>query len=352
MIRKAKTKTSSGTSAKVTVARMRRERLIHGTMDGYYLKNQAKSIVGNILFYSLVVGLSFAILYPLIRVLPVVFSEFRYLNDPDVIWVPIQFSMLSFRAAIRVGFGNFTNMGLTLVYAAVIAIVQIVISAMAGYSLGRVKFPGQTMVMIFVFMVIIVPPPALLIPQFLRFAQFEVLGIVGLFNNGQPLNLLNNQATLFILSFTGFGVKQAIFIFIFRQFFKGLPLELEEAALIDGCGFYKTFVRIAFPMAVPAIVTVFALAFVWNYGDTYLTGYFHPDGPYLANSLDLLFQYQNMEHLNNFIVRIYNLPFSTSFMFDAIKHAAALVYLAPLLLMYFISQRRIVENFERAGIVG
>ncbi|MCL1787340.1 MAG: ABC transporter permease subunit, partial [Defluviitaleaceae bacterium] len=285
------------------------------------------------------------------RVLPIVLSEFRHLDNPDVIWVPLEFSALSFRAAIRISFGNFTPMMWTVLYAAVTALIQIVTSAMAGYALGRVDFPFKKIVMAFVLLVIIVPPQALLIPQFLSFHNFDVFGLVTLIT-GDSINLINNPATLYLLSFFGFGVRQAIFIFIFRQFFAGLPAELEEAALIDGCGFYKTFIRIAFPNAIPAMMTVFVLSFVWNYGDTYLTGYFHPQGPYLANSLSLTYAAHNQQNLLQAIARLYNLPMVTTFVFDAVKHAAALIYLVPLLVIYFATQKKIVDNFERSGIVG
>jgi len=94
------------------------------------------------------------------------------------------------------------------------------------------------------------------------------------------------------------------------------------------------------------------LSFVWNYGDTYLTGYFHPQGPYMANTLSTTFAAQNQQVLLQGISRIFNLPVVTTFVFDAVKHAAALIYLVPLLVIYFATQKKIVDNFERSGIVG
>jgi len=338
-------------SHKFSVGKTRRNQFLFGPFDRYYAKVLLKKAITSVAFFTLVMGICFAILYPLIRVIPIVSSEFRQLDNPDVIWVPLEFSNLSFRAAIRVAFGNFTPMMWTVLYSVLTAVIQIITSAMAGYSLGRVDFPFKRIIMGAVILVIIVPPQALLIPQFLSFHSFDVFGLVTLFT-GSSINLINNPMTLYMLSFFGFGVRQAIFIFIFRQFFKGLPNELEEAALIDGCGFYKTFVRIAFPNAIPAMMTVFVLSFVWNYGDTYLTGYFHPQGPYMANTLSTTFAAQNQQVLLQGISRIFNLPVVTTFVFDAVKHAAALIYLVPLLVIYFATQKKIVDNFERSGIVG
>jgi multiple sugar transport system permease protein len=335
------------------VLQKRREQLIYGALDVPYLAKRGGVIVKRVFFYSLVLGLCFSILYPLLKIIPVVFSDFQDLGNPDVIWVPVKTSVLSFTAAIRLGFGNGSATLLTLLYCAAITLIQIMISAFAGYSLGRVQFPFRGLVMMLVIVTIIVPPQALLISQYLRFKHFDILGIITFFN-GKPLDLINKPYTLFILAATGFGVKQSIFVFLFRQFFMGIPQELEEAAYIDGCGFYKTFFRIVLPTAVPVITTVAALAFVWNYGDTYYTGYFNPDGPYLANKLARIFAANddNIQRVLDAVRRWYSVPRVSSFTFDAIKYAAALLFLSPLLILYFLVQRKLVENFERSGIVG
>ena len=259
------------------------------TADNIQLRRMTGTFVFRVFFYSLVIGLSFTMLYPLIKVLPAVFSDFSTLDDPNVVWVPLKFSITSFAAAFRIGFGN--NLGgmlWSLLYAAVIAAIQVASSTLAGYSLGRIEFPLRGFVMALVVVTIIMPPQALLIPQYMRFQKFDIFGIFTAIT-GQPLNLLNKPYTLYLLSALGFGIKQGIFIFIFRQFFKGLPIELEEAAYMDGCGFYRTFFCISLPNALPALVTASSLAFVWNCGDTYYTGYFHADGPYIASRLSTVF---------------------------------------------------------------
>jgi multiple sugar transport system permease protein len=331
--------------------RIRRENLLHGPMDMTYLSKRGKSLLLRILFYSVVIGLCFSILYPLLKILPTIFCDFEDLGNPDVVWIPIKTSILSLNIAIRFAFGNGKTMFLTLLYCTTISAIQTFISAFAGYSLGRVSFPFRGLVMALVIVTIIVPPQSLLISQYLRFKQFDILGIITFFRGG-PIDLINKPYTLYVLALTGFGVKQSIFVFIFRQFFQGLPNELEEAALIDGCGFYKCFFKIVFPTAVPAVTSVATLAFVWNYGDTYYTGYFHPNGPYLANTLAGIFSPSNVTSVLNAIKYWYSLPEVSNFTFDAIKYAASIIYLAPLLILYLFIQRRLVENFERSGIVG
>lgn len=319
--------------------------------DSYALKQTMTGLVYKFFLASLIMGLCFAILYPLIKILPVVFSDLEDLGNPDVIWIPIKGSVISFRAAIRLIYGNGLGMLKSLGYAAIVTIIQILICAMTGYALGRVKFRGSNFVFFLVILTFLVPPQSLLISQYLHFKHFDMFGIFKAFT-GNTVDLINKPYTLFIIAFFGFGVKQSLFVFILRQFFKGLPSELEEAALIDGCGFHKTYYLIALPNAVPAIMTAAVLSFVWNYGDTYYTGYFHPDGPYLSILLTRTFMPSNVSTVLRALSVWYDAPGVTTFAFDAVKQAAVTLYLMPLLVVYFLVQKKLVENFERSGIVG
>jgi len=319
--------------------------------DVFTTRRKIVNLVNSIFLMSLIIGLCFAILYPLIKLIPIVFNDVEDLGNPDVVWVPIKYSIISFKAAKRLVFGNGVTMLQSLLYSAVIAVIQIFVCAMAGYVLGRIKFKGNKIIMFLVILTFIVPPQSLLISQYLRFKQFDIFGIIKAMT-GSPVDLINKPYTLYILSFFGFGVKQSLFVYIFRQFFKGLPGELEEAAMIDGCGFYQTYFRVALPNAVPAIMTVAILSFVWNYGDTYYTGYFNPEGPYLSIALTNTFMSSNVQNVLKALQTWYDKPGVTTLAFDAVKQAAALIYLIPLLVVYFLVQKKFVENFERSGIVG
>ncbi len=147
-------------------------------------------------------------------------------------------------------------------------------------------------------------------------------------------------------------MNQSLFIFLFSQFFKNIPKELEEAALIDGCGFYKTYFRIMVPNAVPIISTVAILSFVWNYGDTYYTNYFSPNGGFLSTLLSTTFNSANKDYVMNAVRTWYDVPLVPDMAFDAVKQAGVLIYLIPLLIVYLIGQRKLVENLENSGLVG
>lgn len=319
--------------------------------DPLHRKRYFQNLVFKIFAASLIIGMCFTILYPIIKLFPTVLNDVEELGNPDVVWVPKTFSLVSFKAAIKLVYGNFSVMLLSLLYAASIAVIQVFISAMAGYVLGRIKIPGGGIIFVLVIVTFCVPDQALLISQYLRFKNFDVLGLFSLFTGG-TVDLINQPITLYLLAIFGFGLKQSMFVFMFRQFFLSLPKELEEAALIDGCGFYKTYFKIALPNAIPTIMTVSILSFVWNYGDTYYTGYFYPDGPFVSVKLSQRFAQTQSDTIVTAVQTWFDAPAASSFAFDAVRQAAVLIFLVPLLIVYFCVQRRLVENMEQSGLVG
>lgn len=318
----------------------------------YIRKRRLGRFIRGIFTGTIIIGMCFTMLYPLFKLIPNVISDLSDLGNPDVIWIPVKRSFVSFFAAKRfILKEGWLTMLKSLGYAGIIVFIQAFMSAMTGYAIARVKFPGVKMLFVLVLFVFLVPPQALLLSQYLHFKHFDILGLVTLFH-GSDVDIINKPITLYLLAFFGFGVNQSLFVFIFRQFFKNSPKELEEAAMIDGCGFNKTYFKIMLPNAKPAIATVLVLGFVWNYGDTYYTGYFHPDGPYLAHILKTAFQSANEYSVTRAVQIWYNIPVASSFAFDAVKQAGAIIYMLPLLVVYFIAQHWLVENIENAGIVG
>lgn len=319
----------------------------------YLFGNKVKH--GFVTFFTLVliVGLCFTILYPILKLVPIVFSSIDELGNPNVIWIPLEKSAVSFKAAIRFILPEgILTMVKSIGYAAGIMLVQVFFSAITGYALARVDFWGRKLVFAMVILVFLIPRQSLLLAQYIFFNHFDVLGIMNIFTTAGEVNLINNPIVLVLLAVFGFGVNQSLFIFLFSQFFKNIPKELEEAALIDGCGFYKTYFRIMIPNAVPIISTVSMLSFVWNYGDTYYTNYFNPNGSYLSTILSSTFSSANKEYVMRAVQTWFDIPLVPDMAFDAVKQAGVLIYLIPLLIVYLFGQRKLVENMENSGLVG
>ena len=313
----------------------------------------------NVLLGALIICICFAILYPLLTLMPLAFTDLRKLGDPNAIWIPSDFSLNNFEFVFRYVMRNeVTNRGdimilvKSVLYAVSIALIQLFMSAMAGYALARTKFWGRKLLFFLVIFVFLIPRQSFLITQYLNFKQFDLFGLVTLIN-GSPIDLINKPIILYLLAIFGFSVNQSLFIFILRQFFIAMPKELEEAALIDGLGFYKTYFRIMLPNAAPVLLTVGVLAFVWAYGDIYYTSYFHPDGPYFGKIIDMTFRDGNNRWYINVAARNwFQASQANNLAFESLKQASILVFLAPLLAVYFLVQRKIVENLDSIGIKG
>ena len=318
----------------------------------------AKQKVGNFAMSTvtliLILGLCFVIIHPFLKLVPTVLSHPEDLGNPNIIWLPEEFSTLSFEmASYHVMKQGAMTMVSSILYALAIMAIQVFVSAMTGYTMARVNYKwGTPLLFIMVVLSFLVPRQSLLVSQYVYFQHFDAFYVMRLW--GAEINLIGNPWSLYIMALLGFGVNQSLMILIFSQFFKNIPKELEEAALIDGCGFYKTYFKIMVPNAIPAIVIVAILAFVWNYGDTYFTRYFDPDGQYLGTKLATVFANNDTQKrmVQDTATRLFGLSKASDLTFDAVKQAGVLVFLVPLVAVYLFAQRWLVENLESSGLVG
>lgn len=320
----------------------------------YMAKKKVGSFTLNTITVILILGLCFVILHPFLKLVPTVLANPEDLGNPNIIWIPEEFSTKSFEMA---SYHVIKQGPMTLVksigYALVVMAIQVFISAMTGYTMARVNYKfGTPILFVMVILSFLVPRQSLLVAQYVYFQHFDAFYIMRLFN--METNLIGNPWSLYIMAMLGFGVNQSLLILIFSQFFKNIPKELEEAALIDGCGFYKTYFNIMIPNAIPAIVIVAILAFVWNYGDTYYTRYFDPDGQYLSSKLATVFANNDTQKrfVQDTATRLFGLSKASDLTFDAVKQAGVLIFLVPLLVVYLFAQRWLVENLESSGLVG
>lgn len=134
----------------------------------------------------------------------------------------------------------------SLFVAIVTTLGQVIISALAGYAFARMTFKWRDGLFLLVLITMLVPPQVNIIPLFFLMRQFHWINTY--------------QALILPGLFGGFG------IFMMRQYFLGLPKDLEESAKIDGCNIFSTFFKIALPLAIPAIATLSIFTFVttWN----------------------------------------------------------------------------------------
>lgn len=314
-------------------------------------KNKSLSLLWSFVRAVLIIGVSFTIVYPIMRYISAAVKDPVDIYNPNVYMIPVNYTLENLQYAIGV-LNYWPTLWNTLVLVTLTMLLQVISCALAGYGFARFNFPGNNILFAFVVLTILIPMNTLMLPMYLHFRTFDVLGIISLIKGTDGINLLNTRWPILILSATANGLKSGLYIYIFRQFFRGLPKEIEEAALIDGAGGIRTFFRIMLPNSVPSLVTVALFAFVWQYNDTYFASLFMPNVNLLAN-------------------KIASLPADTSLYLPTLmgyglnpaqradpNHVALIVdtgillAIAPLIIMYLFVQRYFVESVERTGIVG
>jgi multiple sugar transport system permease protein len=219
-------------------------------------------------------------------------------------------------------------------------VLQLFSCALAGYGFARLKFWGSGFLFMLVIFTIVIPPQTIMAPTYLHFRFFDVFGIYHLFTGKNGVNLIESYWPTFISSMFAMGMKNGLYIFIFRQFFRGLPQELEEASYVDGGGVLKTFARVMLPNAVPAIATVLLFSFVWQWNDDYYVNIFMANSVTLSRALALLPSIARPEYVGGFAEA------------SMLINTGILLGIMPIFLLYLFAQKYFVESVERTGLIG
>jgi len=314
------------------------------------VKNKSMAWLWSFFRLVLIVGIGFIIIRPILERISVAFKSPEDIYNPTIYMVPIHFTLDNVKHAMEI-LNYWPLLRNTLLFVILTTLLATVSSALAGYGFARFKFPGSNLLFAFVVLTILVPASTLMVPMYLHFRSFDVLGLVTLFTGREGLNLINTYWPSLIMAALGVGLKSGLYIYIFRQFFRGLPKEIEEAALIDGAGGIRTFLTIMLPNSIPPIITVMLFAFVWQYNDTFYASLFMNNSELIANSIAAL-----PANVNQKLPQLLGIV-GTEARADP-NHAAMIVdtgilmAIAPLIIMYLFVQRYFVESVERTGVVG
>ncbi len=207
----------------------------------------------------------------------------------------------------------FKNTALTTFF---IIVFRVLIASLAGYAFARLSFRGRDWIFVLTLVTLMIPPEVTLIPLYL---------VV------KDLNMVNTLSGIIVP-----GIPSVFAVYLFRQFFLSLPKELEEAALIDGCTPWGTFIRIALPLAKPAIIVVIILSFVdsWN-ALTWPLVVTNRETQTLAVGLARFNPQMGVATLPSYI---------------GPGMAASTLMATPVLLIYFLLQRYIVQGISTTGL--
>ena len=265
--------------------------------------------------YAVLVVLTLLFVSPLVFMLATSFKTPQDAVKTPPTWVPSPFTSQAYERILTAAdtpvFRWFLN---SMIAATANALLVVVTASLAAYALARMDFKGKKIVFGLIISTLFVPPVILVIPN------YQIVG---------QLYWLDTLLAIIVPTAAGaFGV------FFLRQFFAGLPLELEESAFLDGANRWQVFTRVVLPLSKPALATLALLSFLTNWNDFLWPVYvlFSPEKQTLQAGLSTL-------------------QSANSVRYDLLM-AGAVIASVPVLLLYLIAQRFVIEGVSRSGLKG
>lgn len=303
------------------------------------LKKKAANGLFNLFRMFFLISVGYIIIFQLVYIITYAFRPSAQINDPSVVWLSDSLTMQHIKDAFSVM--DYPKSFLrTLLIQVLSGLLEVFTCAIAAYGFSRFEFFGKNFFFVMVMLTIIIPTQMLGVPMYLNYARFDVYGIFGLFEKITGIyvkpNLLDTGWVFYLPAIFGAGYRSGLFIFIYRQFFKGLPKELEEAAAIDGAGPLKTFLSIVIPSSSVVILTVTIFTIVWHWNEYYNSVLFFDENFPLSVKLSSL-----------------TVGLGGSIVSDrGFTMAGCLIFMLPVLIMYAFLQNKFVKSIDRVGIVG
>ncbi len=237
----------------------------------YVVKSRIKKYSVSIVRGLLLFGLCFMIIQPMIIRFCTSLMVESDLYDSTIVLLPRHVTLDNYRiVADLTAFPK--SMINTLWTSLLVSICQVLACTLVGYGFARYSFPLKKFWFACVVLLIIVPPQTIQTSLYVQFASFDFLGIFSALFGG-PLNLRTSIIPYLLMSLTCMGLKDGLYIYMLRQYFKSIPKSLEEAAYVDGCSTMHTFVKIMLPDAIPTIASCFLFSFVWQWTDLFYSPY-------------------------------------------------------------------------------
>jgi len=308
-------------------------------------------VIWKIFRLVLLVGIAYIIIFPFFTKIAGSFMSREDLVDVTVRLIPRYPTLDTYKYIIREN-GYFTAFVNAFLLSLMCAVVQTFVCAVVGYGLAKFKFRGNKLVFAAVIFTMIVPHETIKLSMYMNFKFFDVFGLYGMLNDALhfsdtgSIDLINTYWPMLILSIGGIAFKNGLYIFMMRQFYRGVPDELEESAYIDGSGPVKTFFKIILPISIPMMITIFLFSFSWQWTDNFYTQLF-----YTSNTSSHVLAYF-AEVPNSMLKAIEDSGVDRVLYEQSVMHTCGLLIIAPLILIYLFCQRYLIQGIERSGITG
>lgn len=277
---------------------------------------KARKRTKTIILHGILIGLSLIFMFPFIwMILTALKTPAEILQGMDV-WIPNDPQWENFEKAITtIPFFMYLKNSLIIV---VLGVIGTLFSAtLTGYAFAKLEWPGRDLLFVVMLATLMIPGQVLLIPTYILYNWIGWLG---------------TRLPLIVPHF--FGTGAAFYIFLIRQFFKGVPNSLSESAIIDGAGHFKIFWYIMLPLSKPALLTVGLLMFMFLWND-----YFGP-----------LIYLSNPDHWTLALgLRSFQTQFSGRF---DLMMAAGILMMTPTIVLFFLAQKYFIEGITFTGSKG
>lgn len=275
--------------------------------------NRTKTRLGHSVLFVVLLLLGITMIIPFIWTLSSSFKNNNEIFSYPIRWIPETFRFSNYeRVWTEIPFP--TYYWNTIKLSVIVTLGQLVTCSMAAYSFSKLKYPGRDKIFLCYLATMMVPWHAIMIPQFV------IIKGAGLYDT--------HIAIIVLQLFSAFGV------FMMRQYMLGISMELSEAARIDGCNEFQIYSRIILPMCKPALatITVFTFNFMWN---DYM-------GPML---------YLNTDKLKTIQIGLaaFRSLYKTEY---GLIMAGTVSALIPMVIIYCIAQKYLIEGISFSGVKG
>ncbi len=287
-----------------------------------FLKIYGKAL-GHIPVYLALIALSVVFLVPFLYMIGHSFMTASDLLNPNIKWLPRSLNFNNYVYAFE-SMDYWYYLGKTILVVGISVFAQIMSSAFVAYGLARVKFKGSGVIFGIVLFMLIVPPQTIIVPSYILFSN---------------AHLVDSYIPIVLPCFFAMGLNGGMIIFVFRQFFKGMPAELENAAMIDGTGIFGAYFRVIFPNVKPAILITGILSMVWQWNNS-----FEPS-IYIEDSSKGLLNIQLRELQQSVSNVMQGVDFN-----QGINMAGTLLTILPIVIIFLAVQGRFMKSMAESGL--
>lgn len=233
--------------------------------------------------------------------------------------IPTTFQWENFKfATTMIDFWGYTANSVKLIFVSVA--ISTIVSGMTGYAFARIHIKGKNFLFMIILSTMMLPGIITQIPLYILLHKY---------------NMLNSYVPFWLMWGVG---GSALSIFLYRQFFSSIPSELEEAARIDGCSIFGTYLRIFLPVSVPVMITVTILNFQAHWGDSFSTFMFMKREKYTLAAAMANIGYFKPDNAEQFIAEV--------------TAAGTLLLIIPVIVLFFFGQRHMAETSISSAVKG